>query len=532
MIGFSRPARSNDGSADSTFDNSSSVDISTLAPTIALADTLSDSSTAVSIVTLKAGSLEGLAEILNRMRTLTEIAYSASIASDTETYNQALLDIQTAETQISQYVGENLASPESVTTSLVESTSGFEKRFFQVLDMAGVDGFDLLASIEVDMASVLTHAHSPIGCPICEASLDNSAELSAELSAISGAGGGGGGTDSSIETVPITPIVNVESDSTATTKDSVGSAAGSVASSGTGYIDPLVKGLAWDLTAGETLSYSFYNGTVGYTDYVNIYGQPDYPADVAALNNTQQTQMREVYDLWSTYAPFEFEEVTETAVGEVVGDLRVAYLTDPSLKPTAAAFAYYPYQNAIGGDTWYIVDGVQNSSNNPTYATNLTFSDDTYGRMTALHEIGHSIGLSHPFDSGSLSGETLTGNGYTDDMRTTVMSYTNSVDNRIYYESGGTLASSQIYSNTPMVYDIAAVEYLYGAITDANLGDTTYTLSNHQQIQTLVDSGGTDTIDLSSTLFRSIIDLTPGSLSSVGYATETEQEAYWATQGF
>ena len=43
---------------------------------------------------------------------------------------------------------------------------------------------------------------------------------------------------------------------------------------------------------------------------------------------------------------------------------------------------------------------------------------------------------------------------------------------------------------------------------------------------------GTDTIDLSSTLFRSIIDLTPGSLSSVGYATETEQEAYRASQGF
>ena len=532
MIGFSSPNRPDAGVTDSTFDNSSTVDISTLAPTIALADTLSDSATAVSIVTLKAGSLEGLADILNRMRTLTEVAFSASVAGDTATYDQALLDIQDAETEISKYVGENLASPESLTTSLVESTSGFEKRFFQVLDMAGVDGFDLLASIEVDMASVLTHAHSPIGCPICEASLNDSTGLSAELSSISGAGGGSSSSDPAIGTVPITPIVNIESDSTATTKDSVGSAAGAISSSGTGYIDPLVKGLVWDLTAGESLSYSFYNGTVGYTDYVNIYSQPDYPADVAALNGTQQTEMREVYDLWSTYAPFEFEEVTETATGEVVGDLRVAYLTDPSLKPTAAAFAYYPYQNAIGGDTWYILDGVQNSSNNATYATNLTFSDDTYGRMTALHEIGHSIGLSHPFDSGSLSGETLSGNGYTDDMRTTVMSYTNSVDNRIYYQSGASLTSTQVYSNTPMIYDIAAVEYLYGAITDANLGDTTYTLSNHQQIQTLVDSGGTDTIDLSSTLFRSIIDLTPGSLSSVGYATETEQEAYWATQGF
>ena len=533
LVGFSAPVRSSTTStADIAVDNASSVDVSTLAPTIALADTLSDSATAVSIVTLKAGSLEGLAEILNKMRTLTEVAFNASVAGDTEEYDRTLLEIEAAETEISKFIGNNLASPESLTTTLVESSGGFEKRFFQVLDMSGVDGFDLLASVEVDLASVFTHAHSPAGCPICEASLGDSAALSDGLSNISGASGTDGSSDPSLATVPTTPVLNVESDSTATTKDSVGSAAGTIVSSGTGYIDPLVKGLVWDLSAGETLSYSFYNGTVGYTDYVNIYSQPDYPADAAALNGTQQTEMREVYDLWSTYAPFDFEEVTETATGDVVGDLRVAYLTDPSLKPTAAAFAYYPYQNAIGGDTWYILDGVQNAANNATYATNLTFSDDTYGRITALHEIGHSIGLSHPFDGGSLSTQTLTGNGYTDDMRLSVMSYTNSVDNQVYYKSGASLTSKQVYSNTPMVYDIAAVEYLYGAITDANLGDTTYDLSNHQQIQTLVDSGGTDTIDLSSTLFRSIIDLTPGSLSSVGYATETEQEAYWATQGF
>jgi len=83
-----------------------------------------------------------------------------------------------------------------------------------------------------------------------------------------------------------------------------------------------------------------------------------------------------------------------------------------------------------------------------------------------------------------------------------------------------------------MIYDVAAVEYLYGSITDTNLGDTTYTITNHQQIQTIVDSGGTDTLDLSAVLHKSIVDLTPGSLSSVGYATEAEQEAYWATQGY
>ena len=117
-------------------------------------------------------------------------------------------------------------------------------------------------------------------------------------------------------------------------------------------------------------------------------------------------------------------------------------------------------------------------------------------------------------------------------MRYTVMSYENTAANTIYYQSGGSLTSTQIYVNTPMIYDVAAVEFLYGEITDSNLGDTTYSITDHQQMWTIVDSGGTDTIDLSAAEFRSIVDLTPGSLSSVGYATEAEQEAYWATQGY
>ena len=85
-----------------------------------------------------------------------------------------------------------------------------------------------------------------------------------------------------------------------------------------------------------------------------------------------------------------------------------------------------------------------------------------------------------------------------------------------------------------MIYDVAAVEYLYGDITGANTGNTTYTFgdTDHQRIKTIVDSGGTDTIDLSNSRHRSIVDLTPGSLSSVGYATEAEQEAYWAAEGY
>ena len=511
----------------------SDVEISEWAPTIAIADTFSDAAASVAIVTLSAGSLDGLASILLQMKAATEDATEASRVGSSQDYTQAIDVLSRLEQDISQFIGSNLASPETFTTSMVESQEGgFQSRFFQVLDMSEVEGFDSLASLEVDMAAVMTSAHDASTCPICQAS--SQADGLSDALTMAADGGVGLTTLDSDATSESSSINGVYSDAAQTTRDNAGSDVDTSADSGTSYIDPLVQGNFWDLAAAETLTYSYYqsDAVVDYADYVNTYGQPDYPSAAAAFNATQQTEMNAVYDLWSTYAPFNFEEVTESSIGSVVGDLRVAYMTNPGLKSSAAAFAYYPYENAIGGDTWYIVEGAQNSANNASYAPNLTFTDNTYGRYTALHEIGHSIGLSHPFDGGSQSGQTLTGNGLEDDMRYTVMSYENTAANTIYYQSGGSLTSTQIYVNTPMIYDVAAVEFLYGEITDSNLGDTTYSITDHQQMSTIVDSGGTDTIDLSATEFRSIVDLTPGSLSSVGYATEAEQEAYWATQGY
>ena len=210
------------------------------------------------------------------------------------------------------------------------------------------------------------------------------------------------------------------------------------------------------------------------------------------------------------------DSATETTVGE----LRNAY-TDSTQTPVgSAAYAFGPGTSSVNGDIWF----------DQTQTSNQNFTVGSYGYMTALHEIGHAIGLSHPFDGSSATGATLA--SALDYMRNTVMSYTSTDRNyQLYVTSGGSGISfglnNPVYASTPMIYDVAAVEYMYGVST-TNAGDTSYTWSDAPVvIETLVDSGGNDTIDASNQTRSNIIDLTPGSFSSIGYWSRTDRLAYY-----
>jgi len=149
-----------------------------------------------------------------------------------------------------------------------------------------------------------------------------------------------------------------------------------------------------------------------------------------------------------------------------------------------------------------------------------------------LHEIGHAVGLSHPFDSGDDSS-----NGdddlplAQDSMRNTVMTYVQLDKNMVLkFDGGGTTAPSyRIYASTPMMYDIEIMEHYYGA-EDDNIGNNTYSFSvSPETIQTITDGGGTDTIDASNQTRENVIDLTAGSFSSIGIYSQDDQKSDWAT---
>ena len=104
-------------------------------------------------------------------------------------------------------------------------------------------------------------------------------------------------------------------------------------------------------------------------------------------------------------------------------------------------------------------------------------SPGAYGLLTMIHEIGHTLGLSHPGVYNAGSGGTIT---YVDsavfaqdNRQYTVMSYFGGYLAGSGWQQDGTY-SNYLYPQTPMVYDIAAIQAIYGADTITRTDNTVY----------------------------------------------------------
>ncbi|WP_322980099.1 M10 family metallopeptidase [Pseudomonas sp. C11] len=252
-------------------------------------------------------------------------------------------------------------------------------------------------------------------------------------------------------------------------------------------VNALLYGTKWSGTA--PLSYSFANPDVSlYSSSYDFYDLPGISSRtyVYALTANQQDAVRSALADWSSVANLSFTEVSDTAGGQV-GDLRFGgyALTDSD----TAAFAFLPGGSPIAGDVWV------------GFATNESApSPGSYDYLTFVHEIGHALGLKHSFEASESSNYVL--RGRYDDVRYTVMSYNDSYD----FQPTG-----------PMLFDIAAIQYLYGSNDSWQTGDNVYRWDANAQIfETIWDAGGNDTIDASNQLKGVEINLNSGEFSSIG----------------
>lgn len=158
-----------------------------------------------------------------------------------------------------------------------------------------------------------------------------------------------------------------------------------------------------------------------------------------------------------------------------------------------------------------------------------------YGFTTLLHEIGHALGLSHPGTYNAASGVTISYDANAefaqDTRQNTIMSYFGGYDTTANAWTQNSTTNYK-YPQTPMVYDIAAIQSLYGADTTTRAGDNIYGYSNNfassdpeksifdfssnsLPIFTIWDAGGSDELNCSGWNGNQTINLTPGSYSSV-----------------
>ncbi|WP_156948992.1 FG-GAP-like repeat-containing protein [Bradyrhizobium sp. WSM1417] len=229
-------------------------------------------------------------------------------------------------------------------------------------------------------------------------------------------------------------------------------------------------------------------------------------------------------------APSQMQAAINYAIGLILGytnaniqyagtngaDIMVAQ--SPAANPTS--YAYYPGNYASGGDVWF--------------GTGYNYSLAALGNYyftTALHELGHALGLKHSQEAGGPANVAVP--SAHDDSEYTVMSYRSYVGAST---TSGYTNEAYGYPQTYMANDILALQTMYGADYTTQGGTTVYTWSSttgqefingvgqpadnggaggsaNRIYETIWDGGGVDTYDLSNYTTNLSINLNPGASS-------------------
>ena len=276
------------------------------------------------------------------------------------------------------------------------------------------------------------------------------------------------------------------------------------------------------------ITYAFVSQVPGYYPYdgrfddYDVSGDGNYvPASASvAMDARQQALMLQSVAAWNEVANV---NLTPAGAGDVLDMAIASYgFGDTGLFGFVADF---PDADDLGttasvaGDLWI------NSSNPDQYVPGIGPMLGHTSWNTYLHELGHALGLRHPNERPN---DAATNGQFT------VMSYVaHPGEADLSYQAQG-------WAVTPMLWDIQALQALYGANTQTRNDATVYlgdgdgrgalayqygqdnmTLRGEDGTVrnislTIWDGGGQDLLDASDVAGNSQIDLRPGRYSSIG----------------
>ncbi|WP_137680176.1 M10 family metallopeptidase C-terminal domain-containing protein [Aurantiacibacter suaedae] len=254
---------------------------------------------------------------------------------------------------------------------------------------------------------------------------------------------------------------------------------------GSAYVDALVVGEAgW--TAG-TITYAFATGSTAATWT---------EAEKQAASDALQT--------YSNVANLTFAE--GRYYGDAAQEANIVLKKVPaSALPTVSTLAEFsiPFGDLDGTGT--DVNFSQIGQFNYQAASWQNLAPGGLGFTTLVHEIGHGLGLGHSFSTtvNGVAQTTFPGVSAGDARALGDFDLSQGVWSVMAYNFGWNLEPPAADKNwglttTPMVFDVAAIQRLYGANTSHRTGDDVYELARQEGAGTgwtcIWDAGGTDTI--------------------------------------
>lgn len=278
-------------------------------------------------------------------------------------------------------------------------------------------------------------------------------------------------------------------------------------------INSLIASVAW---AGPNLTYSFptaINQLFGYADAaVEIRG-------FSPAGDAYKSAVRSILSQVSEVTSLRFSEIAPSTDPLAAATLKFGISSIPNPQDDTAGWAYFPSNDGNAGDNWI----------RDTQRVNEPFGPGSFNWQLVIHEIGHSLGLNHPFEGGGVGGQVLM-DPARDSNEWTAMAYRASVT----VEGRKTIgfAETNGLGQNWMVYDTAALQQMYGANFATRSGNTIYSwdpntgqaLANGQPwlpqpaanriLANVWDGGGIDTFDFSNYVSDTAVDIRPGGWST------------------
>jgi len=290
------------------------------------------------------------------------------------------------------------------------------------------------------------------------------------------------------------------------------------------YINSLLnssqaKPIKWKSDPKYTTSHSSNNSTIITYSFPNSNGDSSKYSYTDSLGveilftQLKQSQIADIKLAMKSVSNFTNISFTELADDLTeVGTIRIAIKTITNnlgeYKEDLYGIANSPSNKTSGGDIFF-----NDSLSNANFSTGLiTDSHTSIGDISVFyHQLFHTLGIDHPNDNPSIPfDEENNSKEFT--LMATEYSTENVNEYMLNQETKYTVTS------TPMIYDIAALQHLYGANTLFNSEDTTYSYSpNTPFIETIWDGGGNDTLDFSNFNNKNTINLTDGHSSTIGF---------------